>query len=193
MTTSLGVGGHVACSHSTPRLRIKSITNIIADDNEIILFWRMLAPSCCHKILRRAPSNRLIAVAVASPSPADIRHVNQVVVLGPTLRYARSLSVFGEIRKSSAPIARCRTKTLTMVDGRCAPSGNPMNRVAVSTNPFFSDPEIVIADDAHASENYADRKAGTGRASPSVLHRRGLHAATLRLKSSVSNASSTSS
>jgi hypothetical protein len=80
-----------------------------------------------------------------------------------------------------------------MVDGRCAPSGNPMNRVAVSTNPFFSDPEIVIADDAHASENYADRKAGTGRASPSVLHRRGLHAATLRLKSSVSNASSTSS
>jgi hypothetical protein len=85
MTTSLGVCGHVACSHSTPRLRIKSITNIIAGDNEIILLSRMLAPSCCHQILPRGPSNRLIAVAVASPSPADIRHVNQVVVLGPML------------------------------------------------------------------------------------------------------------
>jgi hypothetical protein len=85
MTTSLRVGGHVACSHYTPRLRIKSITNIIADDNEIMLFWRMLAPSCCHQILSRAPSNRLTAIAVVSPSPADIRHVNQVVVLGPML------------------------------------------------------------------------------------------------------------
>jgi hypothetical protein len=80
-----------------------------------------------------------------------------------------------------------------MVDGRCAQSGNPTNRVAVNTNPFFSDPEIVIADDAHASENYGDRKAGTGRAAPSVLHRRSPYAATLRSKSSVSNASSTSS